>query len=170
MSISQEVKVESKIRIKMGSTEVEYEGSETFLKEELLSLLSELLRLQKENANITGSQFNLPNSGSNISGSQGSIQGTTKTIAAKLACNSGPDLVIAAAAHLTFVAGSHTFSRQNILDEMKTASGHYKKNFSNNLTSYLQNLVKADKLFESAKDAYSLSDTSKRELEAKLAS
>jgi hypothetical protein len=160
--------MDAKIRIKMGTIEVEYEGSEDFLKGELLSLLSELLRLQKESATILGKPFSPPSDGDGEAKPPQGIQATTTTIAAKLACKSGPDLIIAAALRLT-LTGSKTFSRQTLLDEMKTASGYYKKSFSGNLSHYLQTLVKGGKLFETATDIYVLNEATRKELEAKIA-
>jgi hypothetical protein len=50
---------------------------------------------------------------------------TTGTIAAKLKARSGSTLLMAAAAHLTFVADKSTFSRQDLLSEMQSATSYY---------------------------------------------
>lgn len=50
----------SKIRIKMGPIEVEYEGSENFLKEELPELLGTVSNLYKESGLQSKTSFELP--------------------------------------------------------------------------------------------------------------
>lgn len=46
----------SKIRIKLGPVEVEYEGNEAFLKDELPDLLSAVARLHKESGQADGAE------------------------------------------------------------------------------------------------------------------
>jgi hypothetical protein len=45
-------------------------------------------------------------------GTDGAVSGTTATVAGKLGCKTAPDLIVAAAAHLTFVAKKAEFSRK----------------------------------------------------------
>jgi hypothetical protein len=165
--------MDTKIRIKLGLIEVDYEGSEAFAKDELSNVVSALIDLYKTSdisiADQSGISPAKANDLTSSNGSEGTIQATTSTLAAKLGCSSGLDLIIVAATRLTFVAGLPTFSRQNILDEMKTASGYYKQSYGANLSNYLQSLVKSGKLLETAKDIYSLSDTEKKEVGTKLA-
>lgn len=152
--------MESKIRIKLGPIEVEYEGSETFLKQELPDLIKTVTELYKS----TGvAMINLDDK--NI---LGKLQLSTTSIAAKLSCSSGPELILAAAAHLTLVQKLEVFSRKQLLDEMKTASGYYKTSYSDNLSTNLKNLLK-DKLNEPSSGQYSLSATARKELETRLA-
>jgi hypothetical protein len=163
--------MESKLRLKIGPIEVEHEGSDEFPSEKALTFIEQVLKLMKANNIKIETKMELPAAAADESKgvSTGGIQGTCTTIAAKIGGGSGPDLVMVAAARLTFVLGQSTFSRQNILEEMKTAAGYYKKNFSNNLSKYLQGLVKSGKLNETATDTYSLSENAKKELEGKLA-
>lgn len=156
----------SKIRIKMGAIEVEYEGTEQFLKEELPELLSAVSKLYKSSA----PEVNHAATASEVgSGKNTEVVGTTGSLAAKLGGDSGPDLTMSAAARLTFVLKKEKFTRNEILDEMKSASAYYKTSYSNNLTTILNGLVKNKKLMEPAKDTYSLSADSRNGLGAKLA-
>jgi hypothetical protein len=77
--------------------------------------------------------------------------------------------LLAAAAHLTFVAKKDTFSRQELLTEMQTASAYYKKSYSNNLSQYLKGAVADDKLSETAKNSFALTAKARTEMETKLA-
>ncbi|GAB4512731.1 MAG: hypothetical protein Tsb0026_16850 [Sulfuricaulis sp.] len=157
----------SKIRIKLGPIEVEYEGTENFLKEELPQLLEAVANLHKQ----SGLQEKPPAGGAPGGGGAGipQLQSTTGTIAAKLGCKTGPDLVLAAAARLTFALTKETFSRKELLEEMKTASAYHKANYVKNLSQYLRGLVKEGTLLETSKDTYSLSASKKTELGNKLA-
>jgi len=146
----------------MGSIEVECEGSEEFLKKELADLLATVSRLHRE----TGSE---PEDAVGSDGNSG-VVGTTATVAGKLGAKSGNDLVIAAAAHLTFVADKAEFSRDELRAEVQGASGYFRDSYNKNLTNYLGSRVKAGQLVESKKGRYALSAKEKSSLQRKLAS
>jgi hypothetical protein len=107
--------------------------------------------------------------GPNPGGGLSSLDYSTNTIAAHLNANSGPELVIAAAAHLAHVKKKDTFTRQEIHDEMKGATTYYKANMSTNLTKSLNTLVKNKRLNQVTKGMFALSATEKKALEGKLA-
>lgn len=97
------------------------------------------------------------------------LQLSTDTIATVIAAKSGPDLIIAAAAHLHFVEKKLKFGRQDLIEQMRSAPGHFKETFVNNLSSYLTGLTRADRLRLVATGTYALSVTERQNLEAKLA-
>ena len=157
----------SKVRIKAGSIEVEFEGSEEYMKDELPSLIELLYSLSPDDSpseeNGDTESVEAP-----TDESKQKIQMTTNTIASKLRVKSGNDLVIAACAHLTFVKGVDTFSRSNILAEMKLASNYYKANMRKNLSNTLKTLINQNKILETAKDTYALEATTKDSLGSQL--
>jgi hypothetical protein len=102
-------------------------------------------------------------------GGAGQWKLSTDTIATIVGASSGPDLVIAAAAHLHFAEGKSTFTRRELTSEMRSAPSHYKATFLNNLSSYLAGLTRADRLRLSGTDIYALSNRERQNLEAKLA-
>jgi hypothetical protein len=167
----------SKIKIKLGAIEIEYEGSETFLKEELPALLtavSDLYQRSHENlppvttATGTPTITQIP-SATVINSERPKIQATTQSIAAKLQVKSGPDLIMAAIARLTFVEGIATIPRDRITAEMKTANAYFKPTYVKNLSGYLHKLVKDSKLNESSKGQYALTARSLQEMESRIA-
>jgi hypothetical protein len=160
----------SKIRIKLGQIEVEYEGSEEFIKQGLPDLIKAISDLTKT-ANLNLSSISsTPGILDTTSSSQSSgIQMSAGTIAAKLKCTSGTDLVMAAAASLTLVKNQGTFTRQQILDEMKTATAYYKSSYLSNLTQHLTSLIKSGKLLERSSGQYALPAEIKSDLETRLA-
>lgn len=159
----------SKLRIKMGPIEVEYEGSEDFLKQELPELLQAVTTLYKDSGIAEAGPAPSPVSGGAASAAPGP-QGTTNTYAARLGGGSGPELALAAAARLRIGLGAENFTRSKLLEEMRGATSYYKKNYSSNLTKIIGTLVANQKLIEAAKDTYSLHATTESELRAKLAS
>jgi hypothetical protein len=157
----------SKIKIKLGPIEVEYEGSEEFLKKELPELLTAISRLYQETGvvlNETPVVAPTPTE-KNIA----PLVGTTGTIAAKLKASSGSDLALAASAKMMLGDSFPSFTRDQLLREMKTATSYYRKSYSNNLTKILNQLVKSGKLVETASNTYALGANTKNELEAQLA-
>lgn len=155
--------MESKIRIKMGEVEVEYEGSESFLKRELSAILDAVSRLHDAKGTKAGSGV----SGASRGGK--ATIGTTASVAAKLGSKSGTDLMLAAAAKLVIGDGLAEFTSKQLHDEMKSATGYYKKSYTNNFTNYLGTLTKSQQLHEVSKGAFSLSQSVKTGLEKKLA-
>lgn len=128
------VKSLSKMRIKLGVIEIDFEGTEDYIRNELPNLF-ELICTYAPTPNDVESEYEEveelpenPDPGKQI------IQMTTNTIAAKLGVKTGSDLVLAACAHLCLVKGADTFERKNILVEMQTASNYYKQIHSKNLS------------------------------------
>lgn len=156
-----------KIRIKLGEMEIEYEGDEQFVKNELNVLLDKLSEIHQKH--FPGTALSLAKSSAKNQDTHSTIQGTTATIAAKLGVRSGPDLIIAAAAKLTLVEGKGLFNRREILAAMKEATGIYKKTYLDNLIGYLSRVVQQQKLVEVSADNYALDQNLKTELGAKLA-
>lgn len=149
----------SKIRIKVGPIEVEFEGTESFLKNELLDLLKAVVDLRKKTDASAPEEKDSNGTNTNW---------TTGTFAAKLKCKSGSDLVVAACAHLSLGLGQSSLKRTAILNEMKTATSHYKKSYGSNLTKILNGLVNSGKLNESATHTYALTQTEKTSLKQSL--
>lgn len=150
----------SKIRIKVGDIEVEYEGAEDFLKKDLPELLKTVTNLHRVTSGPGATDIDSAN--------RGDIKLTTANIAAKLNCSSGPDLVIAACAHLYFVQKSDTFDRKTILNEMKKATSYYKASSGGNLSVSLKSLVQEGKLTEPSTNVFSLHANTIKELYARL--
>jgi hypothetical protein len=67
------------------------------------------------------------------------------------------------------VAGKDEFPRQDLLDEMRGASGYYRESYGKNFTNYLQRRLKAGELIESRKGFYALEAKRRHELEVQLA-
>lgn len=148
----------SKIRIKYGQIEVEYEGSEEFLKAEMPALLSVVAALQSPPAPPSGTDTSVvsgtvvPSATSTPSGHQL----TTNSIAAKIGAKSGSDLVRASAARLMIFGGKQTFTRPELTKEMRTATNYFKGTYLSNLSGTLSRLVSDNVLLESSPDVYAL--------------
>jgi hypothetical protein len=156
----------SKLRIKIGEVEMDYEGSEAFLKEELPELLKTAMELHKAAASDIPAR---PKSDTSGAGIRGVTSLTTASIAAKLKAKSGPDLVLAAAGRLVLIESKTTFSRQDLLTEMQSATGYYKKSYSNNLSKYLTAALSDGTLTENATNVFSLQAEAQENLEKQLA-
>lgn len=96
------------------------------------------------------------------------IQGTTATLAGKLGGNTGPKLAVAAAAHLQLVNGKETFSREELLTSMRSATHYYKSSFGANLTATIDRLVRAGTFNETSKGHFTLTASRQDALRANL--
>jgi hypothetical protein len=139
----------SKIRIKLGNIEIDFEGTEEYIRGDLPSLLELICTYSVTSENSLEADIDVEEAEelpANPDPTKQRIEMTTNTIAAKLNVKTGSDLVLAACAHLCLVKGADTFERKNILAEMQTASNYYQQNHSKNLSKSLSSLVKDNKL------------------------
>jgi hypothetical protein len=143
--------VESRIKIKFGPIEVEFEGTEKFLKEELSAVLDAIRKLYETSGlpPVNTADFQSPSNGGTVD----------KSLTA-----------VAAAAILVLVQGKATFSRSELLEEMKRGVGHFEETYRKNLTNTLISLTKSDKFRSMSKNQYALSSETHKELEQKLGS
>lgn len=164
--------MEHKIKIKIGTIEIEYEGNENYLKKDLPDLLDKIITLKNSIPNEIETQIpeqeNNPILDVEKTNDNSSIQMSTNSIAAKLSAKTGTDVTIAAIAHLVFVQGKDTFHRKEILTEMKKASNYYKSSHGKNLSVSLKTLTSSHKIIERKKDTYALSASVKKSLNSTL--
>jgi hypothetical protein len=160
----------AKIRIKVGTMELEYEGDSTFLTigiDPLLEKMGGLLyRMPDEVASIAEptKQSGLANSAD-----QRTSDFSTSTIASYAGGKTGPQLLICAMAHLEIVQSKQSSTRSEILGEMKKASGYYLESMNSNLSTTLDRLTKTKKIHKLGTEKYVLNVDTRKEIEGKLA-
>lgn len=166
----------AKIRLKVGSMELEYEGDPSFLTggiEALLMTMGSLVCKMPNEPLPTELAVEVPptiGSGSGVTPTDNrQFTISTNTIAANLLAKSGSDLVICAMAHLELVQGKMSSGRAEILAEMKNAKQYYKQSMSKNLSKSFATLLGAKRINEGAKDSYALTASERKQIEAKLA-
>ena len=74
-----------------------------------------------------------------------------------------------AAAYMHFTVGKPEFTRTEILNAMKTATGYWEENYRGNLSTALKSLTKSDKIRVVREDTYSLPANEVKRIEADLA-
>ena len=161
----------NKLRIKLGELEVEYEGSEAFLRAELPLLLKSIADLHKTADVFAGSRSAGPAVKANSqagAGGAAAVNLSSSSIAAKLGFKDGGDLLLAACLHLALAKGKESFSRTEILSEMKSAKSYFKKSYGSNLSNYLNTLVTSGKLLQGAGGEYAIHADTLAELKPKL--
>lgn len=158
----------ARIRIKIGHIEVEYEGENSFLQSDFLQLVNQVVDLQKTipNAAIMPTLQNATG-GNVVNGPTTDL--STDTIATLMKVSTAPELIMAAAAKLTFSEGKQKFTRQEIVTAMREAPGYFKDSYMGNLSKSLKSLTTSDKLRLVATDTYSISNAEKQSLGASLA-
>jgi hypothetical protein len=128
--------METKLRCKIGNIEVEYEGSISFLKDDIPNVIQKMLESLKKHTDIEAVNRETP-------GTPKLSDQSTNTIASHLPTKTGADLVIAACAHLTFSKGQDVCSRKDILTEMQEATTYYKGSYSKKISKNKDRLIKA---------------------------
>src|SRR5262249_24000864 len=126
--------VMSRISIKVGELEIEYEGEQKFITDGLLKLVKDILTALE-----------------------------TTTMAQKLGQKSGAaNLALAAAVHLTLVKNKEHFTHQELLTEMRTATTVYKSSYGSNIIGTLKRLVGDEKLSHVGGTNYALPEAERR--------
>jgi hypothetical protein len=154
-----------RLKLKTAYVEIEYEGSEDFLRSDLLRFVAEVAEIHK--ANPPMGALPQPTSAPESSGIP-TVSLSVNSIAAKLEGKTGRDLILASCAYLTLAANRETFGRKDILESMKTAATFYKKSYESNLSSYLARLVKDNKILQQDTDVYALPVHVRNDMESKL--
>lgn len=155
----------SRIKIKFGEIEVEYEGTPEFLKEELPKLIKAVSELHQA---APPSVRHAPGGdGKNPGGLPRGGQLSVTTIAQKLSATTLPDLIIAAALSLT-LRGSASFDKKDIRKEMRGAVGYWKAAMATNFDKTLARLAKTGRITHSGGDNYALPPTEHDALVTKL--
>jgi hypothetical protein len=157
----------SKIHIRMGTVEVDFEGTEDFIRDDLRGVIASVASLPKATGIVADVPVDVPVSAEGVAPRVNGL--TTASIAAKLGVDSEPELVIAAAGRLAVFERKDTYTRQQLLEEMKSAAGYYKKSYRGNLSGALQRLVSDGKLLETSANTFSLAPATKADLSSKLA-
>jgi hypothetical protein len=162
----------TRLRVKLGAAEIEYEGNCQFLKDEIMPTVDKILEMVEPRAELQRPMptLQIDNATEVLSSTTiTDVSHSTNTIATLLGAKSANDLAIAAAAHLTLVQKKERMSRQDIIEEMKSAPSFFKSAHVNNLSNTLKTLVKADRLRLLAANIYGLSLKERSDLEKRLA-
>ena len=158
------------IKINLGAVALEYEGPEDFFKSEIANIMK---TLSAHAAVVPRDKFSgrSASEGSNGSASKGGgavHSHSTNTVAKLLDAKSGPDLIMAAVVKKIMVDGDETINRPTITSEMRKASSYYKRTYANNLSKYLDNLTKADRLRLVSDNTFGLPAKVREEIEPRL--
>lgn len=164
---------QTKLRVKLGAAEIEYEGGTEFLKNEVMPTIGKMLQMVESEADLRKPLPLLPSKGG--SEQNGVPEPTlannvlsTNTLAVMFSAESATDLAIVASARLIMFGDNTSVNRQQILDEMKTAPAYFKKSYVNNHSNTLRILVKADRLRLVANDSYTLSPKERKTIEDRI--
>ena len=158
-----------KIRLKFDQFEIDYEGPLQFLQDSLSAFMKEVLVLYEDHKDIPPiSPLSDTEKTQTTPNKDRKIDLSVDTIASHIQASTGPDLILAACAYLTFVENKNKFSRKEILDRMKDAQNHYKQSMGSNLSEYLKGLVEKKFLNQLSSGSYALNAAKKAEMEKEL--
>lgn len=151
-----------KLILKCGDIEVEYDGSEEFIKTELPQIITAVAQLRLSPAPNTPLQRENLNHPKALAD-----QESVSTLSQKLSVSNGPDLIVAAALSLAR-AGSESFTKKQLRDRSREAKTYFKSTYSNNFDNYVARLVKKGRLNHMGGENYSLPSTEQVTLESRL--
>lgn len=166
----------SRICIKAGAIEVEYEGNQDFIVKGLLKVVEDICNLADSVPFIESNAApNMQVNGNDTGGiapptNDQSSNLSTNAIATQYGAKTAADLVLCAVIQLQLIQRKDGCTRDEILAEMKAATNFYKKSMrGTNLGNAFASLSKKKKLNELHGGKYSLTATEKQGAEAQLA-
>lgn len=163
----------TKLKIKMGHIEFEYEGDAVYDNEAVKDLFSHIESLA--GAAPPGTFDGLAPLNDSDNGEEGADDTadianlSVQTVAARLSAKSAREVALAAAAHLQVCQGRKSFNRKELLADMQQAHGYYHQTMSSNLSKTLQALVVGKVLMTMTGDQMSLSASELASLKARIA-
>ena len=164
----------SKLKIKMGHIEFEYEGDAQFDKDAIKDLFTHLESLVGVTpaAAFESTPPAADHPGAGIAGSEGGNHELSNlaanTVAARLSVKTGSDLAIAAAATLQLSQGQDSFTRKQLLEAMQSAKTYYKTSMGSNLSKALDVLISSKRINSLSNNEMSLSAAEVASLKGKL--
>ncbi len=159
----------NKLRLKVGDTEIEYEGSKDFSREDIETLLEIIGTASVQQTKNSDLNDDGGSGGNPASGGAKLTEMSTRMIAQKLNAKTAKEVAFAASIRLGLIDGRQSYSRQEILTEMKNAHGHYKSSMKgSNLKSALEGLTKDDLLIEPQSDKFSLTQNGENVARSRL--
>jgi hypothetical protein len=152
----------TRLAIKYGDIEIEYDGPEEFLKNELAGLIKAVASLAAPPA------AKLPGgAGTGDVGQPADEKMSVSTIAQKLSVSNGPDLIAAAA--LSLVSGGNgAFTKRQLRDRIREATTFFRSTYANNFDNYVKVLVRKGRLNHTGADNYSLPDKERVALNSRI--
>jgi hypothetical protein len=155
----------TKLHIKYGTIELDYEGELMFDKVDLLGLLEKL------SEQTTGLDPSADVQAEPAAGERADAKTalSVSDIAQKFDAKTGPELLIAACTSLHFQNQKGDFARKDILATMREATHFFQASYSGNLTKMLRTLVKGGTLREVGTDRYALAHNTIGDLTKRLA-
>lgn len=158
----------SKIYIKIGMMEVDYEGDPDFLNDGIEKLLEKMGQLAKENMfyqdsaftkiDVVEKDFTSSDSGQKTKQlvSSNKIEFTTSMLASHSGATTAVELALCAMAFLELNKGTKPNERSAILSEMKTVSSVYNTQMSKNNAINLKRLAKNKRINDLGSYKYAL--------------
>ena len=163
--------MENKIKIKLGILEIEYEGSNEYIKNDLPILIDKLNSLTNDVFKNDIEEINNSDIASETKVETSKVNSenlSINSVAAKIGGKTGNELLIASAAQLNIYQGKDVFSRTDLLNEMKGATNYFKKTYSSNLSKTLKRIVSSGKLIERNGGNYAFSANELSSIKSKL--
>ena len=128
-----------KIRIKIGSVKLSYEGEPSFLEDGLEGVLTKLNQISE----ITPDGILEKNNASSLSINKNYDKKiSTEAIVNHAGVKNGPGLAICAMAQIEIIQGNDSSSSSEISRQMESVKNYYKKSMKNNISATLKRLSK----------------------------
>lgn len=163
----------ARMRVALGRLEIEFEGTEEFLRNDLPNMIETFMCLaQPQQDDVANAASNLVGGSTTVDGanSNGNLPNlSVASICARLDAKTGSDVILAAAAYLGIISNMNSFSQDELRNSAKSAAGYWKEGFASNFRSYIKTLIRSKKLNQVGTQSYSLPASIRSEIESKLA-
>lgn len=157
------------LSLKSGNIKLSYEGSETFLIEEISRTMEEFVKFCEAYQSVSNAQNTVATKASvSVDSEEKRVDLSVSTIATRLNISNAGEFVMACAAFLVFVNGMDAFSRDDLRKAMRSDKSRLTSSMLANLSTTIKRLVARNKLNELPNGSYSLTPVARDELEKML--
>lgn len=171
------VEGKTRLRVKLGAAEIEYEGGAASLEKLVMPTVAKMIQMVESHVDLQRPSAPLRIDTVAAKPTPAAVpandvyEHSTNTIAVSMNAKTATDLATAACAHLALVKKKECFTRKEILEEMKNAPSFYTTNMASNHTKTLATLTEGKRLLlvDAQQHIYALSNTEKTRLERVLA-
>ncbi|MFM9850565.1 MAG: hypothetical protein ACKVP3_25970 [Hyphomicrobiaceae bacterium] len=143
------IEEKTRLRVKLGAAEIEYEGGAASLERLIMPTVAKMIEMVESHADLQRPSAPIQIEQSKAPAPQLSSNAydhSTNTIAVSTNASSASELAIAACAHLALVKKKERFNRKEMLDEMKSAPSFFNSNMPGNHTKTLATLTDSGRL------------------------
>ena len=161
---------EARIRFRVGDLELEYQGPSSYIESGLIDMFEKVFGYRDLDAKsaVQAQKSTIKPEEESVA-QEVDADISLATLIARMGAEKGADIVFMSLAHLVVCQGKSRVSRADIMQNARSADGHYKDSIRSNLTSYLKKLLNDGRLSQVSDGRYTLPESQRQSVRDAIA-